>query len=92
MFDQLQQSAIQIYDTRPLPAALQPDFVVVGNAMSRGHPEVRWLSSPIKLTCLYQVDRKFLSHQSIRCRDGILLISTTALIAFLLQQAVARDS
>ena len=67
MSDQLQQSAIQIYDTYDPQrlAALQPDFVVVGNAMSRGHPEVEWLleQSDQAYVSLPELIRKFLLHQ-----------------------------
>ena len=93
MSDQLQQSAIQIYDTYDPQrlAALQPDFVVVGNAMSRGHPEVEWLleQSDQAYVSLPELIRKFLLHQ----RYPIVVTgthgktSTTALIAFLLQQS-----
>ncbi|MGB0419159.1 MAG: UDP-N-acetylmuramate--L-alanine ligase [Opitutales bacterium] len=92
MSDQLQQSAIQIYDTYDPQrlAALKPDFVVVGNAMSRGHPEVEWLleQSDQAYLSLPELIRKFLLHQ----RYPIVVTgthgktSTTALIAFLLQQ------
>src|SRR5436190_12201795 len=41
------------YDPARL-AALKPDFVVIGNAMSRGNPEVEWLldSRALRFTSL----------------------------------------
>ena len=92
MSQTLIQSGIQIYegyDPARL-ATLHADFVVVGNAMSRGNPEVEWLleQSTQAYLSLPELIRKFLLDQ----RHPIVVTgthgktSTTALIAYLLQQ------
>ena len=93
MSQALIQSGIQIYEGYdPVRlATLQVDCVVVGNAMSRGNPEVEWLleqSTQVYLS-LPELIRKFLLDK----RHPIVVTgthgktSTTALIAYLLQQS-----
>jgi len=81
------------YDPARLQA-LAPDLVVIGNAMSRGNPEVEWLldTRAISFTSL-----PALLHDSILRRRRNIVIAgthgkttTTALTAFLLR-AAGRD-
>jgi UDP-N-acetylmuramate: L-alanyl-gamma-D-glutamyl-meso-diaminopimelate ligase len=81
------------YDAARL-AALAPDLVVIGNAMSRGNAEVEWLldARAIDFTSL-----PALLHSSVlKRRDNIVVCgthgktTTTALAAFLLR-AAGRD-
>jgi len=69
---------------------LAPDLVVIGNAMSRGHPEVEWLldTRAVPFTSL-----PALLHESVlRLRRNIVVAgthgktTTTALTAFLLRE------
>jgi len=77
------------YDPARL-AALAPDLVVIGNAMSRGNPEVEWLldTRAIRYTSL-----PAMLHESVlRQRTNIVVAgthgktTTTALTAFLLRE------
>lgn len=77
------------YDPERL-AALQPDLVVIGNAMSRGHPEVEWLleNRAIPFTSLPAL----LAELILQGRRNIVIAgthgktTTTALTAFLLSE------
>ena len=92
MSHQLLQSGIKVYesfDSKRL-AKLQPDYVVVGNAMSRGNPEVEWLleQSAQNFISLPELIRQFLlvNRYPIVVTGTHGKTSTTALIAFLLKQ------
>ena len=81
------------YDPARL-ARLAPDLVVIGNAMSRGHPEVEWL---LDTRALPFVSLPALLHDFVLMRRRNLVIAgthgkttTTALAAFLLR-AHGRD-
>jgi UDP-N-acetylmuramate: L-alanyl-gamma-D-glutamyl-meso-diaminopimelate ligase len=81
------------YDPARL-AALAPDLVVIGNAMSRGNPEVEWL---LETRARPFTSLPALLHESILKRRRNLVIcgthgktTTTALTAFLLREA-GRD-
>jgi UDP-N-acetylmuramate: L-alanyl-gamma-D-glutamyl-meso-diaminopimelate ligase len=75
-------------------AALAPDLVVVGNAMSRGNPEVEWLLD--HQTVAYTSLPALLHDHVLRRRRNIVIAgthgktTTTALTAFLLR-ANGRD-
>src|SRR4051812_41670377 len=81
------------YDAERLQK-LAPDLVIVGNAMSRGNPEVEWLldTRAIKFTSLPAVLYDLVLHR----RKNIVVCgthgktTTTALTAFLLR-AAGRD-
>jgi UDP-N-acetylmuramate: L-alanyl-gamma-D-glutamyl-meso-diaminopimelate ligase len=69
---------------------LAPDLVVIGNAMSRGHPEVEWL---LDTRALPFTSLPALLHESVlRHRRNIVVAgthgktTTTALTAFLLRE------
>jgi UDP-N-acetylmuramate: L-alanyl-gamma-D-glutamyl-meso-diaminopimelate ligase len=77
------------YDPARL-ASLAPDLVVIGNAMSRGNPEVEWLldSRALRFTSL-----PALLHETILSKRRNLVIcgthgktTTTSLTAFLLRE------
>lgn len=93
MSDKLIQSGIQIYEAYdPMRLRdLDPDYVVVGNAMSRGNPEVEWLLEQPKQAYLSlpELIQKFLldNRHPIVVTGTHGKTSTTALIAFLLQQS-----
>ncbi len=71
-------------------ASLKPDLVVIGNAMTRGNPEVEWLmdTKAFPFTSLPQV----LHDQVLHSRRNIVIsgthgkTTTTALAAFLLRE------
>jgi UDP-N-acetylmuramate: L-alanyl-gamma-D-glutamyl-meso-diaminopimelate ligase len=73
---------------------LAPDLVVIGNAMSRGHPEIEWLLDTRALP--YASLPGFLHQSVLRHRRNIVVAgthgktTTTALAAFLLR-ANGRD-
>ncbi len=75
-------------------AALAPDLIVIGNAMSRGNPEVEWLldSRAIPFASLPQL----LHDLVLRTRRNLVVAgthgktTTTSLAAFLLQKAGAE--
>ena len=73
---------------------LAPDLVVVGNAMSRGHPEVEWLWETRAFPCTSLP--ALLHDQVLRRRENIVVCgthgktTTTSLAAFLLR-AAGRD-
>jgi len=75
------------YDPARL-AKLAPDLVVIGNAMSRGHPEVEWLldTRALPFTSL----PAFLHEHVLKGRQNVVVAgthgktTTTALAAFLL--------
>lgn len=77
------------YDPSRL-AELAPDLVVIGNAMSRGNPEVEWLldTRAIRYTSLPAL----LNESVLRQRTNIVIAgthgktTTTALTAFLLRE------
>ena len=81
------------YDAARLQA-LKPDVVVIGNAMSRGNPEVEWLldSKAIPFTSLPAM----LHDQVLAARRNIVIAgthgktTTTAMTAFLLRES-GRD-
>jgi UDP-N-acetylmuramate: L-alanyl-gamma-D-glutamyl-meso-diaminopimelate ligase len=81
------------YDPGQL-ALLKPDMVVVGNAMTRGNPEVEWLldTKALPFTSLPAV----LHDQILRHRRNIVITgthgktTTTALAAYLLRES-GRD-
>ena len=81
------------YDAARL-AALAPDLVVVGNAMSRGNPEVEWLLD--KRALPFTSLPAFLHDFILRSRRNLVICgthgktTTTALTAFLLR-AAGRD-
>jgi UDP-N-acetylmuramate: L-alanyl-gamma-D-glutamyl-meso-diaminopimelate ligase len=77
------------YDPARL-ARLAPDLVVIGNAMSRGHPEVEWL---LDTRALRWTSLPALLHELVlRDRRNIVVAgthgktTTTALTAFLLRE------
>jgi len=77
------------YDPERLES-LAPDLVVIGNAMSRGHPEVEWL---LDTRALPFTSLPALLHESVlRHRRNIVVAgthgktTTTALTAFLLRE------
>jgi UDP-N-acetylmuramate: L-alanyl-gamma-D-glutamyl-meso-diaminopimelate ligase len=78
------------YDPTRL-ARLAPDLVVIGNAMSRGNPEVEWLldTQALKFTSLPAL----LHHFVLRGRRNVVVCgthgktTTTALAAYLLRSA-----
>jgi len=81
------------YDPQRL-AALAPDLVVIGNAMSRGNPEVEWL---LDTRALPYLSLPALLHESVlKTRRNLVICgthgktTTTALTAFLLR-ANGRD-
>ena len=81
------------YDAARL-AGLAPELVVVGNAMTRGNPEVEWLLESRALTF---TSLPALLHELVLKRRSNLVIcgthgktTTTALAAFLLREA-GRD-
>ncbi len=81
------------YDPARL-AAEAPDLVVLGNALSRGNPEVEWL---LETKALPFTSLPALLHESVLKRRRNLVIcgthgktTTTALAAFLLREA-GRD-
>jgi UDP-N-acetylmuramate: L-alanyl-gamma-D-glutamyl-meso-diaminopimelate ligase len=81
------------YDPARL-AALAPDLVVIGNAMSRGNPEVEWL---LETRALAFTSLPALLHDSVlKGRRNLVICgthgksTTTALAAFLLR-AAGRD-
>jgi UDP-N-acetylmuramate: L-alanyl-gamma-D-glutamyl-meso-diaminopimelate ligase len=70
--------------------SLAPDLVVIGNAMSRGHPEIEWL---LDTRALPFTSLPALLHESVlRHRRNIVVAgthgktTTTALTAFLLRE------
>jgi UDP-N-acetylmuramate: L-alanyl-gamma-D-glutamyl-meso-diaminopimelate ligase len=77
------------YDAERL-AALAPDLVVIGNAMSRGNPEVEWLldTRALRFTSLPAL----LNETVLATRKNIVVCgthgktTTTALTAFLLRE------
>jgi UDP-N-acetylmuramate: L-alanyl-gamma-D-glutamyl-meso-diaminopimelate ligase len=80
------------YDAARLQA-LAPDLVVIGNAMSRGNPEVEWLldNRTVPFTSL-----PALLHDQILCHRSNVVVcgthgktTTTSLTAFLLREAGA---
>jgi UDP-N-acetylmuramate: L-alanyl-gamma-D-glutamyl-meso-diaminopimelate ligase len=78
------------YDPKRL-AALAPDLVVIGNAMSRGNPEVEWLldTQALRFTSLPALLNEFV----LRGRRNVVVCgthgktTTTALAAYLLRSA-----
>ena len=75
------------YDPARL-ARLAPDLVVIGNAMSRGHPEVEWL---LDTRALPYTSLPALLHDSVLVKRRNIVVAgthgkttTTALTAFLL--------
>jgi UDP-N-acetylmuramate: L-alanyl-gamma-D-glutamyl-meso-diaminopimelate ligase len=85
-------SIFEGYDPERL-RTLAPDLVVIGNAMSRGNPEVEWLleSRALPFASLPQI----LHDYVLRTRRNIVVCgthgktTTTALTAFLLREAAA---
>jgi UDP-N-acetylmuramate: L-alanyl-gamma-D-glutamyl-meso-diaminopimelate ligase len=77
------------YDPARL-ARLAPDLVVIGNAMSRGHPEVEWLLD--SRSCSFTSLPALLHESVLRRRRNIVVAgthgktTTTALTAFLLRE------
>jgi UDP-N-acetylmuramate: L-alanyl-gamma-D-glutamyl-meso-diaminopimelate ligase len=72
-------------------ARLAPDLVVVGNANTRGHPEIEWLLNERKLA--YTSVAELLSRFILGKRNNIVVsgthgkTTTTAMTAFLLKEA-----
>ena len=92
----LAAAAIEVYEGYEAVrlARLAPDLVVVGNAMSRGNPEVEWL---LESRALPFVSLPAFLHEAVLKRRRNLVIcgthgktTTTALTAFLLR-AAGRD-
>ncbi len=91
MSDVLRQAGIEIlegYDERRLER-LQPDLVVVGNAQSRGHPEVEWL---LETRAFPILSLPALLQQFLLCRRQPIVIcgthgktTTTTITAHLLR-------
>lgn len=92
MSDVLQSAGIEVlsgYDERRLET-LKPDLVVIGNAMSRGNPEVEWLleSRAIRFTSLPAL----LAETVLSGRKNLVICgthgktTTTSLTAFLLRE------
>jgi len=92
----LSEAGIQVYEGYD-PArlsSLKPDVVVIGNAMSRGNPEIEWLldSKAFPFTSLPAM----LHEQVLRHRQNIVIsgthgkTTTTAITAFLLR-STGRD-
>jgi UDP-N-acetylmuramate: L-alanyl-gamma-D-glutamyl-meso-diaminopimelate ligase len=72
---------------------LAPDLVVIGNAMSRGNPEVEWL---LDTRALSFVSLPQLLHDLVLCTRRNIVVAgthgkttTTSLAAFLLREAQA---
>ncbi len=92
MSDVLADAGIEVhegYDAHRL-ASLAPDLVVVGNALSRGNPEIEWLLSErrVRFTSL-----PALLHETVLAdRTNVVIAgthgktTTTALTAFLLRE------
>lgn len=92
MSDVLAQAGIAMhegYDAERL-ASIAPDLVVIGNAMSRGNPEVEWLleTRPFRFTSLPAL----LAEICLAGRQNIVVAgthgktTTTALAAFILRE------
>lgn len=92
MSDVLEQAGISIhkgYDAERL-AGIAPDLVVIGNAMSRGNPEVEWLleTRRFRFTSLPAL----LAETCLAGRQNIVVAgthgktTTTALAAFILRE------
>ncbi len=92
MSDMLRDSGVKIYDgySAERLAFLHPDLVVVGNVVSRGHPEMEWLleSRAIDYVSLPELLRtRLLKHR----RDIVVAgthgkTTTSSLAAFLLRE------
>jgi UDP-N-acetylmuramate: L-alanyl-gamma-D-glutamyl-meso-diaminopimelate ligase len=82
-------AVLEGYDPERL-AQLKPDAVVIGNAMSRGHPEVEWLwdTRAIPVLSLPEALNRFVLQE----RRNVVICgthgktTTTALAAFLLRE------
>jgi len=92
MSDVLQSAGIEVlegYDRSRL-AALNPDLVVIGNAMTRGNPEVEWLleTRALRFTSLPAL----MAETVLAGRKNLVICgthgktTTTALTAFLLRE------
>ena len=85
----LARAGIVGYDPARLES-LAPDLVVIGNAMSRGHPEVEWLLDTRALS--YTSLPALLYESVLRHRRNLVVAgthgktTTTALAAFLLRE------
>lgn len=95
MSDLLREAGVEIldgWDARRL-AALKPDRVVVGNAISRGNPEIEWLLASRKLPIVSLP--QMLSETLLSERQPIVITgthgktTTSALTAFLLREHAA---
>ena len=77
------------YDPARLEA-LRPDLVVVGNAMSRGHPEVEWLldtrARPFTSLPAFLADQVLPGRRNVVIAGTHGKTTTTALTAFLLRE------
>jgi UDP-N-acetylmuramate: L-alanyl-gamma-D-glutamyl-meso-diaminopimelate ligase len=92
----LAEAGVQVfegYDPERL-AALKPDVVVVGNAMTRGNPEVEWL---LETRAIPYTSLPAMLHDQVLCNRRNIVISgthgkttTTAIAAFLLRES-GRD-
>lgn len=88
----LQEAGIEIYEGYDAArlAKLAPDLVVIGNAMSRGHPEVEWLleTRALPFTSLPALLAEFV----LKGRRNLVICgthgktTTTAMTAFLLRE------
>lgn len=96
MSDVLHNAGIEIlegYDAARLKA-LNPDLVVIGNANSRGNPEVEWLLN--ENTIPYTSLPNLLGEQILTKRQSIVIsgthgkTTTTAITAFLMRES-GRD-
>ncbi|MDX2111175.1 MAG: Mur ligase family protein [Verrucomicrobiota bacterium] len=96
MSDVLAASGIQVFDgysTERL-ASLKPDLVVIGNAQSRGHPEVEWL---LDTRSLRTISLPALLHDLVLSKRQSIVVAgthgkttTTTLAAYLLREAGAN--
>lgn len=96
MSDVLQEAGIEIlegYDAERLKM-LSPDEVVIGNAMSRGNPEVEWLLNQSEIS---YISLPQLFHQTILAQRSPLVVTgthgkttTSTIAAYLLASAGAK--
>ena len=88
----LQEAGIAVHEGYD-PGRLQkiaPDLVVIGNALSRGHPEIEWLWESRAFACVSLPG--FLADHVLKGRKNIVIAgthgktTTTAMTAFLLRE------
>lgn len=93
MSDQLRNGSIDILEgwSAHRLETLSPDMVVVGNAISRGNPEVEWLLETNRIPYTSLPD--LLGHEAIGARPSLVVAgthgktTTSTLAAFLLERS-----